>query len=75
MSAEGKGIMRSLGEFVGHIARAVATDPRQNRRTVTHTETVEQPATTADGRAVILRRTVIEEVEMRGESEPPRSTR
>lgn len=75
MSAEGKGIMRSLGEFVGHIARAVATDPRQNRRTVTRAETFEQPATTVDGRGVILRRTIIEEVEVLGESEPPRSTR
>jgi hypothetical protein len=75
MSAERKGIMRSLGEFVGHIARAAAADPRQGRRTVIRTETVELPAATADGRGVILRRTVIEEVEVRGQSDPPFSAR
>lgn len=76
MSAQRKGIMRSLGEFVGHVARAVASDPAGPRRTVVREETVERPATTADGRSVILRRTVIEEVEVRPEPDPvndPRS--
>lgn len=75
MTRQRKGIMRSLGEFVGHIARAVAVDPGQGQRTIVRSETVEQPATTADGRDVILRRTVIEEVEVRGGTEPPRGTR
>lgn len=70
MSAERKGIMRSLGEFVGHVARAVTSDPTGPRRTVVREETVERPATTADGRSVILRRTVIEEVEVRPEPDP-----
>lgn len=50
-----KSLMRSLGEFVGHLARAVRSDPErhQMRRT---TKTVER-----DG--VILRRTTIEEIE------------
>jgi hypothetical protein len=29
--AKNKPLMRSLGEFVGHIVKAVKTDPRQKR--------------------------------------------
>lgn len=72
MADEHKGIMRSLGEFFGHIARGIATDPSQaSRRTVVREETTEQERTTTDGRRVILRRTVIEEVEMAPERAPP----
>ncbi|MDZ4755253.1 MAG: hypothetical protein SGJ11_12275 [Phycisphaerae bacterium] len=50
--------MKSLGEFFGHIAKGVRTDPtkREVRRTV-------EEERRADG--VVLRRTVIEEVELR----------
>lgn len=65
MAEEHKGIMRSLGEFFGHIARGIATDPsKPPRRTVVREETTEQERMTDDGQRVILRRTVIEEVEM-----------
>lgn len=73
--SESKGLMRSLGEFVGHITRAVKTDPaagpaapRGTRREVRR-EVEERPGE-VDGRKVTLRRTVIEEV--RFEGEPPR---
>ncbi len=58
--------MRSLGEFVGHIARAVKTDPGArgdapaSRREVRR-EVEERPGE-VDGRKVTLRRTIIEEV-------------
>lgn len=56
--------MQSLGEFFGHIARGVKTDPtkREVRRTV-------EEERREDG--VILRRTVIEEVELRPSAIPP----
>lgn len=64
MPDESKGIMRSLGEFFGHIARGIASDGRPpSRRTVISEETTEQEKTAADGQRVILRRTVVEEVE------------
>jgi hypothetical protein len=62
--------MRSLGAFFGHIARGIRTDVtaktdggantsdvREVRRTVEEEETAE---------GVVLRRTIIEEVELRG---------
>ncbi len=67
MTDQRKGIMRSLGEFVGHIARGLATDPAKPRvgeRTVVREDTTQSEETTADGRRVILRRTVIEEIEV-----------
>lgn len=50
-----KSLMRSLGEFVGHVARAMRSSPSRHevRRT---TKTVER-----DG--IVLRRTTIEEIE------------
>lgn len=57
--AEKKPLMRSLGEFVGHIVRAAKTDPK---RQVTKHETEERTEDSDRGR-VTLRRTTIEEVE------------
>jgi hypothetical protein len=52
-----KSLMRSLGEFIGHVARAVRSDPSRTRQEVRRTtKTVER-----DG--VVLRRTTIEEIE------------
>lgn len=48
--------MRSLGEFVGHIVKAVRSDPRKK----IIRKTVEQQAE----ENVILRRTTIEEIEI-----------
>lgn len=48
--------MRSIGEFFGHIVRAVRTDPR--RKTIRKTVEEEQQGD------ITLRRTIIEEVEI-----------
>jgi hypothetical protein len=50
--------MRSLGEFVGHIVKAVKTDPRQKR--VVLKKTQQQ----VDRGNVTLRRTTVEEIEI-----------
>ena len=55
-----KTLMRSLGEFFGHVVRGIRTDPSQ-RTTVVRKESSEQVS--ADG-AYTLRRTVIEEVQV-----------
>ena len=54
-----KPLMRSLGEFVGHIVKGLRTDPAKK---VLRKEVREQQRD--DG--VILRRTTIEEVELKG---------
>lgn len=54
--------MRSLGEFVGIIARAARSDPAKSRRELRRDTEEEQRDTTA-GKAT-LRRTVIEEIEI-----------
>lgn len=56
------GLMRSLGQFVGHIAKAVKTDVSSERREVSRT--VEEEERETEGGKVTLRRTVIEEIEV-----------
>ena len=51
--------MRSLGEFVGHIMAGVKSDPTRSRQEVSRTVEEEQRGD------LILRRTTIEEVEMK----------
>lgn len=63
MGRRNKSLMRSLGEFVGHITRAVRSDPSREKHTV-RSESVEQQQETSEG-VVTLRRTTIEEVEIR----------
>ena len=56
--------MRSLGEFVGHILKAVKTNPGTRR-------TVLNKATQQEKRGVItLRRTTIEEIEIDKTKQP-----
>ena len=65
MPERSKSIMRSLGEFFGHVARGISTDPAATaRRTVVREQTSEREQTLADGQRVILRRTVVDEVEV-----------
>lgn len=64
-----KPLMRLLGEFVGHIAHGVKADPATGRGTssVKHEvkrEVSEETHETPQGK-VVLRRTTIEEIEMR----------
>ncbi|MCA9291266.1 MAG: hypothetical protein KDA25_09055 [Phycisphaerales bacterium] len=62
-----KSLMRNLGEFFGHLAKAVRTDPAKDpHRTVVRTEVEEE-----DRGDVILRRTTIEEVEVRRDASKP----
>ncbi len=58
MSSLKKPLMRSLGEFVGHILKAVKTDPGAKR-------TVLNKTTQQETRGIItLRRTTVEEIEI-----------
>lgn len=57
-----KSIMRSLGEFVGHIAKGVRSDVEKDRKVVRR-EVEEETRDTESGR-VTIRRTTIEEVEI-----------
>ena len=59
-----KSLMRSLGECVGHVLRGIRSQPDGPRRVVRHD--VEE----ADQGNVILRRTTIEEIELKGQTEP-----
>lgn len=58
-----KSLMRSLGEFVGHIVRGAMTpvDPPKQRREVKRE--VQEEVRDAPGGKITLRRTTIEEVE------------
>ena len=56
--------MRSLGEFFGHIAKAMKTDPAKKTRTVSRTVEEEHRGD------VTLRRTTIEEIEVH-DTDPP----
>ncbi|UCD75846.1 MAG: hypothetical protein JSV91_02795 [Phycisphaerales bacterium] len=54
-----KPLMRSLGEFFGHIVRAIRTDPAA-KRSVIRKEVEEE-----DRGDIVLRRTTIEEIEVK----------
>lgn len=60
--------MRSLGEFFGHVARGFTAPVKPGERRVVGHEVREQTARTPDG-TVTLRRTTVEEVEIR--RDPP----
>ena len=65
-----KPMMRSLGEFFGHIIKGVRTDPGQATNTVIRHETEEE-----DRGDMILRRTTVEEIEFKkGDARPPSET-
>jgi hypothetical protein len=56
-----KSIMRSLGEFCGHVLKGVKTDPTAPAPRVARAKVEEEVRDTPAGR-VVLRRTVIEEI-------------
>ena len=56
-----KSIMRSLGEFCGHVLKGVKTDPAPPAPRVARAKVEEEVRDTPAGR-VVLRRTVIEEI-------------
>lgn len=59
MTTPKKSIMRSLGEFTGHILKGIRTPASTDRQEVRRTA---QEETQPDG--VVLRRTVVEEIEL-----------
>ena len=65
-----KPLLRSLGEFFGHVARGIKTDPTKPTRSVTR-ETVEHETRDTPQGKVVLRRTIIEEVELPPKNPPP----
>jgi hypothetical protein len=61
-----KSLMRSLGEFVGHIVKAAKTDPGKKR-------TVLEKTTQEEARGnLTLRRTTIDEIEIHDANSPNR---
>lgn len=63
MTADDKSLMRSLGEFVGHIWAGVRAAP-DGRRTVQVSERTETERRETSRGEVTLRRTIIEEVDL-----------
>jgi hypothetical protein len=61
-SRQDKTIMRSLGEFFGHIVKGVRSDPSVTKPDV---EEVSRSVEEEDRDGVVLRRTTIEEIEIR----------
>lgn len=61
-----KSLMHNLGQFFGHIARGVKTDPAKpdSHKQEVRREVEEREETTPDGRKVTVRRTTIEEIEV-----------
>jgi hypothetical protein len=62
-------LLRSLGEFFGHVVKGIRTDPAAARERTEVRRTVEEEKR-PDG--VVLRRTTIEEVELPRGTAPPR---
>ena len=62
-----KSLMRNIGSFFGHIAKAVRTDPARETKIVS--KTVEE---TKEGN-ITLRRTTIEEIEINTDAKKPDS--
>lgn len=63
MSPPRKSLMRSLGEFVGHIAKGVRTPADAPRREEVRREVELEQRDTPKG-SVTIRRTTIEEIEI-----------
>jgi hypothetical protein len=67
-----KSLLRSLGEFFGHIAHGIKTDPAKAR--VVTKKTIEHESRDTPQGKVVLRRTIIEEVELpRNDAAPPKA--
>jgi hypothetical protein len=59
-----KPLLRSLGEFFGHVMHGIKTDPSQpSSRTITK-QTVEHETRDTPQGKVVLKRTIIEEVHL-----------
>lgn len=58
-----KPLMRSIGEFFGHVVKGIKTDVQPATKTVTR-QTIEEEVRDTPQGPVILRRTIIEEVQV-----------
>lgn len=67
-----KTIMRSLGEFFGHIAKGVKSDPAAPGVPAEGRQVVRKSVEEEKKGNVVLRRTTIEEIEVRDEKEQHR---
>jgi len=67
------GLMRNLGQFVGHLVAGIRSDPRAEKRERVVVDRRVDERENAEG--VVLRRTVIEEVELPGAPTRPASER
>lgn len=66
--------MRGLGRFVGHLWQAIGSSEEPGANKTEIGRRVEEAHTTApDGRALVLRRTTIEEIEVHGDAFEPGS--
>lgn len=73
--AVSKPLMRNLGEFFGHIAKGLRTDlaaPKPAAPKVVTRQTIEEEERQTPQGKVVLRRTIIEEVELPPGTPPPR---
>jgi hypothetical protein len=59
-----KSLMRSLGEFVGHVAKGVKTDPAAGSEKPKRTEVKRTVEEREDEHGVVYRRTTIDEIEI-----------
>lgn len=67
-----KSLMRNLGEFFGHIAHGVKTDPSKPpvQRQEVRREVEERQETGPEGQQITVRRTTVEEIEIRPPQAP-----
>ncbi len=62
-TTDDKPIMRSLGEFFGHVWKAVTHDPTPTERREVSRRVEERTVENGEGK-VTLRRTIVEEIEL-----------
>lgn len=68
-AGDNKTLMRSLGEFVGHIWKAVKTEPDEGIERRELSRRTESETRDTDAGTVTLRRTTVEEIEIRRDDE------
>jgi hypothetical protein len=62
-------IMRSLGSFMGHLWHSSTKELDKTERQEVRRDVEEEVRETKDGRKVVVRRTTIEEIELRSEEQ------
>ena len=71
-----KPLLRSLGEFFGHVVRGIKTDPAKPEGRTVKKQTVEHETRDTPQGKVVLKRTIIEEVQLPPSASPqPRPPR